>query len=314
MKIKNCLIVDDLHPIAISLLEEAGITIHSDENLTREEILKILPDYDCLLIRSKTVVDEDFLHNAPKLKIIGRAGAGVDQIDQELLKRKNIALVNAPEGNMTAVGEHAIGMLLALMNNMMRADFQVRNQKWERELNRGYEIEGKTIAIIGYGNMGNAFAKRLQGFNCNIITYDKFKTNYGNKYAKQVSLIEIFETADILSLHVPLNKSSFHMVNKKFLNSFKKPIWLVNLARGKVITNKDLLDALNNGNVKAAALDVIENEKFNTYTKEENTIFEQLKQTNKVIFSPHIGGWTFESLSKISEVLANKIIDFSNKS
>lgn len=308
--IKNCLIVDDLHPVIVTLLEDQGVEVCYDKTLSREQIKELLPDYEGLLVRSKTKVDADLLASANKLKVIGRAGAGLDEIDQDLVASKGIQLFHAAEGNMTAVGEHAVGMLLMLMNNMQRADSQVRNREWKREFNRGYEIEGKTVGVIGYGNMGKAFAKRLSGFSCNVIAYDKFKEYYGDEYATQVSLEELFEQVDIVSLHVPLNDSSREMVCQEFWDSFRKSIWLVNTARGKVLINESLVSALDRGIVRGAALDVLQNEKFDTFTEKESLIFEELKSRDNVIFTPHVGGWTFESLQKISEVLASKIIEF----
>lgn len=308
--IKNCLIVDDLHPIIVELLEKQGVEVHYDKRLSRQKIKELLPNYEGLLVRSKTKVDEDLLKFAPKLKVIGRAGAGLDQIDQGLVASKGIQLFHASEGNMTAVGEHAVGMLLMLMNNMQRADFQVRNREWKREFNRGYEIEGKTVGIIGYGNMGKSFAKRLSGFSSNVIAFDKFKENYGDEYATQVSLEQLFVEADIVSLHVPLNSSSKELACHEFWDSFEKPIWLVNTARGQVLINESLVYALDKGIVRGAALDVLQNEKFDTYSDSENAVFDELKKRDNVIFTPHVGGWTFESHQKISEVLASKIIEF----
>lgn len=309
MEIKRCFVVDDLHRCIIDLLEQEGIRVDYEPTLERTEILERLPEYDALLIRSKTVIDKSFLKHAKKLKVIGRAGAGLDQIDETAVKELGIQLINAPEGNRTAVGEHAVGMLLAMMNNLHCANTQVGQRVWMREFNRGYEIEGKTVGIIGYGNMGKAFAKCLTGFNCEVIAFDKYAVNYTDKYATAVTFEELTQRADVISLHIPLTEDSLYQVDQRFFDQFKKPIWFINTARGKVTSLEALIDALDKGVVRGAALDVLENEKMPTYTEKEIKILENLVERENVIFTPHVAGWTFESHEKISQILAKKLLD-----
>lgn len=307
MTLKNCLIVDDLHKVIVPKLLDIGIESSYQPQIKREEILKIIQDYDILLVRSKTVVDKEMLDAAPNLKVIGRAGAGVDQIDEAEVKKRNIMLLNAPEGNRVAVGEHTVGMLLALFNNFVRAHKQVSGLQWMREYNRGYEVAGKTIGIIGYGNMGKAFAKCLSGFDSRVIAYDVLGNNYGDQYAKEVTLDTIYKEADVLSLHIPLTNENNQWIGEQFFNQFQKPIWFLNTARGKIVNLKGLIAALKSGKVLGAALDVLENEKMNTFTDEEKEIHHTLSHMDQVLFTPHVGGWTHESYRKISEVLADKL-------
>ncbi len=235
-------------------------------------------------------------------------------LGQELIKlmkttwlKRNITLLNAPEGNRDAVGEHTLGMLLCLFNRLNLADLEVRAGKWDREGNRGHEIKGKTIGIIGYGNMGNAFAKRLQGFECEVLAYDKFKENYGNKFAREVSIEEFQQKADIVSFHIPLNQHNKYLVNDEYLKGFEKNIYIINLARGEVIPFSILVSGIKSGKIIGAGLDVLENEKLNTLTPQQTADFEFLTKQDNLLFSPHVGGWTFESYKRLNEVLADKI-------
>lgn len=259
-------------------------------------------------------MDKEFIDKAKNLIFIGRVGSGLDSIDVEYANAKGIACLNSPEGNRDAVGEHVIGMLLALLNKICIANNEVKNGRWNREENRGLEIKGKTIGIIGYGNMGSAFAQKLKGFESNVIAYDKYKTNFGNDFVSEVSLEKIFEETDILSLHVPLTDETTYMVNDNFINSFKSKIYLINSSRGKVVNTDDLVNNLKNGKVLGAALDVIEYEETSfeklvagSWKLEANPSFNYLKNVDNVILTPHIAGWTFESKIKLSMVLADKI-------
>lgn len=305
------LIVDDANPILLEKLTEAGFTCDHKEGLSPEEIKAIIPNYEGIILRSKLLADKDFIDAAPKLRFIGRVGAGMETVDIPYAESKGIKCLNSPEGNRDAVGEQATGMLLSLTNKLMEADMQVRKKVWDREGNRGFEIKGKTVGIIGYGNMGGAFAQRLSGFECNVIAYDKYKTDYGNQYAKECTLDDIFEKADILSLHVNQTEETIYMVDKTFLSKFKKPIIIINTARGKVVELEALSQAMQTGQVIGAALDVLEYESYNfdNFLKEDMPpAWEYLTKNPKIIFTPHIAGWTVESKLKLSSVLADKII------
>ncbi len=310
---KNCLIVDDLHPIVMELLEAQGIDVHYDDQLDRQGIIDKLPGYESLLVRSKTYIDAEILDAGTELKFIGRAGAGLDQIDISEVEKRGIHLVGAPEGNQQAVGEQTVGMLLSLMNNLKRADQEVRDLVWRREENRGWELSACTVGIIGYGCMGKAFAKCLRGFGCEVIAYDRDASVLSDGNARMVSLTELQENADVVSLHIPLDNANHHFADEAFFKAFEKSIWFVNLARGKVLGTKSLITALDSGKVLGAALDVLENEKLKTLSVQEKAILQNLFERENVLFSPHIGGWTFESLEKISRVLAEKLVEFTKK-
>ncbi len=306
------LFIDTTHSSLKNKLELAGYTCDENYTSTKKEIQDLLHNYDGIIIRSRFAIDQEFLDYGSNLKFIGRVGAGLENIDLEYAHSKNIQCFSAPEGNRDAVGEHTLAMLLCLFNNLNRADREVRAGSWKREKNRGYELTGKTVGIIGYGNMGSAFAQRLAGFNCNVLAYDKHKTSYGDEYAKEASLDGIFEHADILSLHIPYTPENHYLVNDDFLSKFKKDIYLINTARGKVVETSALVKHLKSGKVKGACLDVLEYEKSsfeNLYSQQLPEDFEHLINSDKVILSPHIAGWTHESNEKMATVLANKIIE-----
>ena len=302
------LIINQLHEVLIQELEQKGFEVDYFPNISVEQIFDCIEKYQGIVIRSKLKIDKLFLNKAKNLKFVARAGAGIDQIDLEELKKRNIAIFNAPEGNRNAVGEHTLGVLLCLLNKIHLADSEVRQKIWKREENRGYEVRGKTIGIIGYGNMGKAFATCLQGFQTEVLAYDNAKKNYGNQFAKEVGLEDIFEKTDILSLHIPLNEQNHHFINAEFLSKFKRPIYLLNMARGQVLPLEALKNKLENGKILGACLDVLENEKLANLTPKEKEIFDYLTNSKQVLFTPHVGGWTFESYRKISETLAQKII------
>jgi len=292
-KMIKILITEALDNILISKLENEKLNCDYLPNISENEINEIIHNYDGLVIRSKFSVTKNMIDKATKLRFIGRLGAGMENIDTDYAESKNISCINSPEGNRDAVGEHALGMILALLNNMFKANTEIKNGIWERNSNRGYEIQGKTVGIIGYGNMGNAFAKRLLGFDAKVIAYDKYKIDYTNKYAKEVSLQTLFEQTDILSLHVPLTDETHFMINNQFINKFKKPIYLINTARGKVVKTDDLVRNLKSGKIIGAALDVLEYEKKhfeNIFENNSNPTFEYLTKVENVILSPHVAG------------------------
>jgi len=303
--------VDRNHPLMLEQLQAYGFQNEEDYTSAKSEIEDKISNYDGLIIRSRFTIDQTFLEAATNLKFIGRLGAGLENIDTVYAEKKGIQLFSAPEGNRNAVGEHALGMLLSLFNHLRRADQEVRNGIWKREENRGLELEGKTVGIIGFGNMGKAFAKKLRGFDCEVIFYD-LKENIGNQDARQVSLKELQENAEVLSLHTPLTSFTKNMINSDFINQFKNPFWLINTARGKSVVTKDLVSALKLGAILGAGLDVLEYEKssFENLFSEKHALpeaFQYLIEADNVLLSPHIAGWTIESKEKLAQVIVDKI-------
>jgi D-3-phosphoglycerate dehydrogenase len=303
--------LDENHPLMIEQLERSGFSNVEDYTSSKTKIEKNIHKYDGLIIRSRFPIDKMFLAKATNLKFIGRVGAGLENIDTDFAEQQGIQLFNAPEGNRDAVAEHALGMLLALTNRFFIADKEVRQGIWKREENRGEEIMGKTIGIIGYGYMGKAFAKRLQGFDCQVICYD-IKDKVGDENAQQVDLKTFFEKTQILSLHVPLTDKTHQMVNADFLSSFSHNIWFINTSRGKVVNTNALVEALQQNKVKGAGLDVLEYEKTsfeNLFTDPSSMpeAFRTLIQLENVILSPHIAGWTIESKEKLAQTIVDKI-------
>ncbi|WP_237487909.1 NAD(P)-dependent oxidoreductase [Hufsiella arboris] len=299
------LIADDLHPAFKEAVQSFGFDVDDLPLITRQEALENLSAYAGLAIRSKFNIDKEVLDAATNLKFIARAGSGMDNIDEEAARERGIICINAPEGNRDAVGEHAIGMLLSLMNNFRNADIEIRNGIWDRESNRGYELKGKVVGIIGYGNNGRSLAKKLKGFEVRVIAYDKYKTGFSDEYAREVSMEEIVKFSDVLSLHIPLTKETRQLVNDEYLLHFRKPIFFINSARGEIVNTQAVLNAIRSGKILGAGLDVLEVEKFPKL--KEQSWFNELAESGKVLLSPHIAGWTFDSYRKISEVLAEKL-------
>jgi D-3-phosphoglycerate dehydrogenase len=306
---KNILIVDDIHPIFIEQAEAMGYHCDYQPTIRPDQAYEILGGYEGLVIRSKFLVDRKVLDLSKKLQFICRAGAGMDNIDENYAIEKGITLINAPEGNMDAVGEHAVGMLLSLMNNFNCADAEVREGLWKREANRGYELKGKTVGIIGYGFMGGSFARKLAGFSVNVIAYDKYKTGFSDQYVREVSMEEMVKQADVVSFHIPLTPETNGMVDDEYLFHFRKPIFLLNTSRGKVVKVQAVLNAIKQGKILGAGLDVLEVEKFPGLG--EQSWYEELKQSGKVLLTPHVAGWTFDSYRRISEVMAEKLAKLS---
>ena len=302
---RKILIVDDLHPLFKAEAEDLGYEVHDNPHFTLDDALPVLNEYVGLAVRSKFLVDRQVIDTATKLKFIARAGAGLDNIDEVYIKEKGIICINAPEGNRDAVGEHALGMLLGLMNNLRKSDIEIRNGIWDREGNRGYELKGKTVGIIGYGFMGKSFAKKLKGFDVNVIAYDKYRSGFSDELVREVSMEEIVKHADVLSLHIPLTRETRKMVNDEYFFHFKKPIFFLNTARGEIAETQAVLNAINQGKILGAGLDVLEVEKM-PQMKEEPW-FDELTKNPKVILSPHVAGWSFESYRRISQVLAQKL-------
>ena len=301
--------LDSNHPLLIEHLTDLGHTNHEDYNSSKKAVEAKIHLYDGLIIRSRFRIDAGFLDKATQLKFIGRVGAGLENIDTDYAYAMGVHLISAPEGNQNAVGEHALGMLLSLFNKLTISDREVRNGIWQRESNRGNELDGKTIGIIGYGHMGKAFSKKLQGFDVDVLCYD-IKANVGDENSRQVPLEVLQEKAHILSLHVPQTAATINMVNTDFISSFKHPFWLLNTARGNCVVTSDLVKALESKKIRGAALDVMEYEKssFETILSNKTPLaFSSLLKADNVIFSPHIAGWTIESHRKLAQTIVDKI-------
>lgn len=302
--------IDSNHPLLWDQLEQAGFVNHEDFTSSKADIEAKINDYQGIVIRSRFKIDQTFLDKATNLQFIARVGAGLESIDCEYAQSKNIALIAAPEGNRNAVAEHSLGMILSLFNNLNQADAEIRAGHWNRESNRGHELDGKTVGIVGYGNMGKAFAKKLRGFDVDVLCYD-IQENVGDANARQVSFAEFQEKVDVLSLHLPWTPEPDKMVDAAFINGFAKPLWIINTSRGKNIVTADLVAALQSGKVLGAGLDVLEYEKlsFETLFQDATTpeAFQYLLNAKNVILTPHIAGWTFESHERLAQVIVDKI-------
>lgn len=302
--------IDSNNPLLWEQLQQAGFHNEADFISSKEVIEDKIKDYHGIVIRSRFKIDKTFLDKATNLQFIARVGAGLESIDCDYAIARNIALIAAPEGNRNAVAEHALGMILSLFNKLNQADAEIRKGQWNRESNRGHELDGKTVGIIGYGNMGKAFAKKLRGFDVEVICHD-ILPNVGDANAKQVTLEELQQKADLLSLHIPWTPETDKMVNANFIASFSNPFWLINTSRGKNVVTADLVQALESGKILGAGLDVLEYEKlsFETLFNDKNTpeAFDYLLKSPKVLLSPHIAGWTFESHERLAQVIVDKI-------
>ncbi|MCX2573398.1 NAD(P)-dependent oxidoreductase [Pedobacter sandarakinus] len=302
---KKILIVDDLHPAFKAQAVALGYHVDDEPQITREQTLARIKDYDGIAVRTKFRIDAEMFAAASNLKFVARAGAGLDNIDDKVASAKNVTLLNAPEGNCDAVGEHAMGLLLSLMNNLRKADIEIRNGIWDREGNRGYELKGKKVGIVGYGFMGQSFAKKLSGFDVDVMAYDKYKTGFSDAFAREVSMEEIVKYSDVLSLHIPLTTETKQMVNDEYFFHFKKPIFFINTARGEIVNTTSVLKAIASGKILGAGLDVLQTEKFPPLAEQD--WYQNLSASEKIILTPHVAGWTFDSYRKISEVLAAKL-------
>jgi len=314
--------LDTNHELLINQLNDLGFTNHEDYKSSKEVVEANIHEYDGIVLRSRFTIDKQFLNAAKNLKFIGRVGAGLENIDCDYAQQKDVYLISAPEGNRNAVGEHALGMLLSLFNKLNKGDHEVRQGKWLREENRGVELDGKTLGLIGYGNMGKAFAKKLRGFDVEVLCYD-IKDNVGDENAKQVSLATFQEKVDVVSLHTPQTHLTLNMISTAFINQIKKSFWLINTARGKSVVTADLVSALKSGKILGAGLDVLEYEKasFENLFKSDITssgevsgsgeempkAFRYLINSEKVLLSPHVAGWTIESKEKLAQTIVDKI-------
>ena len=308
MKKKLIIHVDKNHPILIEGLKKLGYKNDEHYNSDLNTILDIIKNYNGLVIRSRFEIDKNFIDKAKNLDFIARVGSGTENINISYANSKNISIINAPEGNKDAVGEHTLGMILFLTRNLFNANESIKKGIWEREKFRGHEINGKTVGIIGYGNMGKSFADKLKGFNCNVICYD-IKKNLGDTNCNQVSLKKLRDKSQIISLHIPYNLSTKKMINKDFINKMKNPFWLINTSRGNVINTDDVIESLKSKKILGAGLDVLEYESssFESIFKNNNPSLNYLLNAENVILSPHIAGWTYESHKKLAKVILDKI-------
>jgi len=302
--------LDSNHPLLFDQLNAIGFENHKDYASSKYKIEEIIHDYEGIILRSRFAIDKEFLDKAVNLKFIGRVGAGLENIDIVYARKKGVFLASAPEGNRNAVAEHSLGMLLSLFNKLNKADREVRQGKWDREGNRGLELDGKTVGIIGYGNMGKAFAKKLTGFDVDVLCYD-IKGGVEDENARQVGIMEIRQKSDVLSLHVPETALTKQMINSEFISNFHNPFWLLNTARGKCVNTADLVTALKSGKILGAGLDVLEYEKSsfeNLFTETEvPEAFQYLLKADNVVLSPHVAGWTVESKEKLAQTIVDKI-------
>jgi D-3-phosphoglycerate dehydrogenase len=308
---KQVIFIDSVHPVLEQKLEQAGMVCLQHTKTNIETLQTILPEAYGIVIRSRFTIDTDFLKFCPNLKFIARSGSGLENIDTKICKDLGVRVYNSPEGNRNAVAEHALGMLLSLLHKIQKADKEVRQGEWNRESNRGEELDGKTVGIIGYGNNGAAFAKKLRGFDVRVLAYDKYKSGFGDHFVQECTLNAILEQADVISFHIPQNKETRSFLNKEFVASVQKPFYLLNLSRGKIVDTAALVEGLQNGKIKGAGLDVLEFESksFESFFEQELPgSFSYLINSENVVLTPHVGGWTSESYVKLSSVLADKIL------
>ena len=306
---RKVLITDGVHPLLLEGLTALGFQCDYYPKIGLEQVREMIADYEGVIINSKVLMDRAMLDAGVKLEFVGRLGSGMEIIDLDYAAQKGIAVHGAPEGNCNAVAEHALGMLLALANKFLQGDREVRQKNWQREKNRGFEIMGRTVGIIGFGHTGSQFAKKLSGMGVEILAYDKYKTNYTNNFeqVRETTLEDILANAAIISLHLPFTPETKHLVNSDFLKKCKDGVILINTSRGNVAKTKDLIVGLKSGKIGGACLDVFENEKTATFSQAEHTMYDELYEFENVILTPHVAGWTKESLQRLAEVLLRKI-------
>lgn len=302
------LVVDDIHSIFLDKTRKAGFVLDYFPDMDRAGAERIIGNYDGLVIRSKFLVDAAFIDKAHGLKFIARAGAGLDNIDDLAAAKRGITLLNAPEGNRQAVAEHMLGMLLSLMNHLRTSHSEIQQHRWLREENRGLQLSGRTIGLVGFGNNGQAMARCLSGFDVEVLAYDKYHGNFDSPYARSVTLDELQANADVLSLHIPLTIETRGWIDQRFVNAFQKPFFFLNGARGEIVHIPAILQGLRSGRIIGAALDVLPSERFPDLS--EQVWFEELVHHHQVLVSPHVAGWTVESYHDIANVLADKVIEF----
>lgn len=311
MSEKQVVFIDSVHPVLEQKLTQAGMCCLDQTKTNFENLLPLLSSAYGIVIRSRFTIDANFLSFCPDLKFIARSGSGLENIDTKACRELGIRVYNSPEGNRNAVAEHALGMLLSLFHKIQKADKEIRVGEWNRESNRGEELDGKTVGIIGYGNNGAAFAKKLRGFDVRVLAYDKYKSGFGDHFVQECTLNAIMEQADVLSFHIPQNKETRYIFNNEFVSKMHKPFYLLNLSRGKIVETEALVAGLKSGKIKGAGLDVLEYESksFESFFEQElPPSFSYLISADNVVLTPHVGGWTSESYIKLSSVLAEKIL------
>ena len=304
--------LDSNHGMIKKSLSALGLKNDIDLTSNKVEIGNIIGAYDGLIVRSRIKIDKNLIDKAVNLKFVARVGSGTENIDCEYLMKKNIELITSGEGSSNAVGEHTLGLLLDLSKKITKSHIEIQSNLRKREENRGFEIEGKTIGIIGYGKAGKSFARKLLGFNCNVI-FNDLKKDIGDEYAKQVTISELKEKSDVISIHTDLNKLSHHLINKKFINDCKKTFYLLNTSRGECVNTEDLIFALKDGKVSGAGLDVLENETKSFFSLNDDVNFEEIKKFENVILTPHTAGWSYESKIKLAEITVDKIKKFLSR-
>lgn len=309
----NVLVIDDFHPIFIQSLEKQGLKVDYQPDITRAQAESILPEYSVIAVRSKINFTKDLLSRLPKLRCIARGGAGMDNIDEAYALSKGIVLLNAPEGNRDAVAEHTIGMLISMSKRIPWSFNEVCELQWNRESNRGWEIGGKTIGLMGYGNTGSSVARKLSGFDCKIMAYDKYLSSFSSPYAEACSIETLLSISDVISFHVPLTHETRFMINKDLISRMKDQVVLINTSRGGIAKMADVAEGIKSGKIKSYATDVLENESLETYSDVEKANLSALIKGNQILITPHVAGWSVESYYKIAKVLSEKILSYTTK-